>query len=217
MAVGLSESPSYPRHSHHTNYFFCHAAPWKTTEEQHTTSLKLVVLFLSSASLFPAFTFFSPSWWAPTFILTLVPFLSVQCALEMWPGGVGQCNAAPAPNRFIYGTHFSPFLDSKLLAALTPGAVLPAAPLFLLEMLHLPTLWLPPRTPPACIPSLWYLVHLASPVLMQLFRPTLVFKSLIPFCPLCIFSFCTFTTASCSWLFFVPPAFSSPFVSYRAL
>ena len=38
---------------------------------------------------------------AATFILTLIPSLPVQCALEMWPGGVGQCNATSAPNGSI--------------------------------------------------------------------------------------------------------------------
>ena len=39
---------------------------------------------------------------------------------------VGQCNAAHALIGFISSAHYSPFLDSELLAALTPGASLPA-------------------------------------------------------------------------------------------
>ena len=31
----------------------------------------------------------------------LAPCFPVQCALKMWPGGIGRCNAALAPNGFI--------------------------------------------------------------------------------------------------------------------
>ena len=44
------------------------------------------------------------------------------------------------------------FLDSKLLVALTPGAAIPVASLLLLKIPYLPTLWLRPRSPPACVP-----------------------------------------------------------------
>ena len=44
---------------------------------------------------------------------------------------------------------------------------------------HLPTLCLPPRTPPACMPPLCCLIHLTLPLLMQHSRSTLVFKPLI--------------------------------------
>ena len=47
------------------------------------------------------------------------------------------------------------------MAALAPGAALPVASLLLLEIPHLPKLCLPARTPPACIPPVCYLIHLA--------------------------------------------------------
>ena len=69
-----------------------------------------------------------------------VYLIPVQCALEMWPGWVGQCNAAHALTGSIQSAHYSPFLDSELLAALTPGTALPATSLLFLEILHLPAL-----------------------------------------------------------------------------
>ena len=54
--------------------------------------------------------------------------------------------------------------------------------------------------------SIWYTSNpqsgLSGPILlMQHLHPILAFKPLILSCPLCIFSLCTLTTASCSWLF----------------
>ena len=69
------------------------------------------------------------------------------------------------------------------MAALTRGAALPAGSLLFLEILHLPALWLPPRTPPAGIPPLLNLAHLASLLLMHHLHPTLAFKLLILFPP----------------------------------
>ena len=41
-----------------------------------------------------------------------------------------------------------------------------------------------PWTPPACLPPLCYLTHFAPPpMLIQLYRPTLVFKPLVPLLP----------------------------------
>ena len=83
--------------------FFRRAALWVTAEEQHAASLKSVAYLLSSpVSLLSVFvsSFVSFYWWATTFILTLVPFFPVECALEIWPGGV-QCSAAPALNESI--------------------------------------------------------------------------------------------------------------------
>ena len=45
---------------------------------------------------------------------------------------------------------------------------------------------------------------------MQHLHPTLTFKPLIFFRPLCIFSLCTLTTASCSWLFLLTSCFLFP-------
>ena len=45
---------------------------------------------------------------------------------------------------------------------------------------------------------------------MQHSHPTLTFKPLILFRPLCIFSLCTLTTVSCSWLFLFTSCFSFP-------
>ena len=45
---------------------------------------------------------------------------------------------------------------------------------------------------------------------MQHLHPTLIFKPLIFFRPLCIFSLCTLTTASCSWLFLFTSCFLFP-------
>ena len=86
--------------------FFRYAAPWTTAEGQHTASLKSVAcshFFFSHALLLPSFvsSFFFFSWWAVTFILTLAPSFLALCALEMWPGGASQCNAALAPNGSI--------------------------------------------------------------------------------------------------------------------
>ena len=47
-------------------------------------------------------------------------------------------------------------------------------------------------------------------LLMQHSHPTLALKSFILFCPLCIFSLCTLTTASCSWLFLFTSCFFFP-------
>ena len=86
--------------------FFRRAAPWTTAEGQHTASLKSVAcshFLFSPALILPSFvsSFFFFSWWAVTFILTLAPSFLALCALEMWPGGASQCNAAPAPNGSI--------------------------------------------------------------------------------------------------------------------
>ena len=69
------------------------------------------------------------------------------------------------------------------MAALTSGAALPVAFLLFLEIPHLPALCLSPRTPPAGIPPLLNLAHLASLLLMQRLKPTLAFKPLILFSP----------------------------------
>ena len=45
---------------------------------------------------------------------------------------------------------------------------------------------------------------------MQHSHPTLVFKLLIPFCPLHTSSLCSLTTASCSWLCLYTPCFLLP-------
>ena len=50
-------------------------------------------------------------------------------------------------------------------------------------------------------------------LLMQHLHPTLAFKPLFLFCPLCIFSLCTHTTASCSWLFLFTSCFFFPFLT----
>ena len=102
MAVGLPEGPSYPGHS---PLFFSLCCPLTTAEGQHTASLKSVACslffsFISPAPLVPIFVS-SFSWWAVTFIPTLAPSSPALCALEMWPGGASQCNAAPAPNGSI--------------------------------------------------------------------------------------------------------------------
>ena len=84
--------------------------------------------------------------------------------------------------------------------------------------------------PPCCVPdffgdptptstvtsssdsSSWYTstAQIWPPVLMQHSHPTLAFKPPIPFRPLCIFSFCTLATASCSWLFLCTSCFLFP-------
>ena len=63
--------------------------------------------------------------------------------------------------------------------------------MLLLEVPLLLTLSLPLRDSPACIPSLFYLVHLDPPLPMQRARPTLAFKPLTLFPPLRISSLCT--------------------------
>ena len=63
----------------------------------------------------------------------------------------------------------------------------PCCVLLFLRTPHLPTLCLPPWTPPDCLPPLCYLAHLASPLLMQHSRPTLLFKSLFPLPPISYF------------------------------
>ena len=54
-------------------------------------------------------------------------------------------------------------------------------------------------------------------LLTQHVRPTLAFKSLIPFRPLRIFSLCTLITASCSWLIFYTSCFLFPLDFLRIL
>ena len=84
--------------------FFRRDSPWTTAEEHHTAFLKLVACLLPSPAFFvPVFvsSFFFFSWWAVTFIPTLHPNFLAQCAQEMWPGRVSQCNAVPAPNGLI--------------------------------------------------------------------------------------------------------------------
>ena len=73
------------------------------------------------------------------------------------------------------------------MAVLTPGAALPD----FLEIPHLPALCLSPRTPPAGIPSLLNLAPSSDVALAP--HPHLQTSYL--FCPLCIFSLCTLTTA----------------------
>ena len=72
-------------------------------------------------------------------------------------------------------------------------------------------------TPTSTVPSSsdscsWYTStpNLAPSLLMQHLHPTLAFKPLILFRPLCIFSLCTLTTASCSWLFLFTFCFLFP-------
>ena len=100
MAVGLLEGPSYPRYS---PLFFHYAAPRTTAVGQHTASLKSVAcfLFLSSSAHLRLFILLLLLMWAVPFIPTLTPSFRALCALEMWPGGASQCNAAPAPNGSI--------------------------------------------------------------------------------------------------------------------
>ena len=101
--------------------------------------------------------------------------------------------------------HYSPFLDSELLAALTPGAALPA-------FFGDPT---PTSTATSSSDSSsWYTsTTQSSPLLlMQHSHPTLAFKYLILFPPTLygIFSFCILTTASCSWVFLFTSCFFFP-------
>ena len=56
---------------------------------------------------------------------------------------------------------------------------------------------------PVCLP----LLKSGPLLLMQHLHPTLAFKPLILFRPLCIFCLCTLTTASCSWLFLFTSCF----------
>ena len=55
------------------------------------------------------------------------------------------------------------------------------------------------------------------PLLMQHSRPTLTYKLLTPFCPLCLFFLCSLTTVSCSWLSFYAICFLSSSDSLRVL
>ena len=105
------------------------------------------------------------------------------------------------------------FLDSVLLAALTPGSALPVASLLLLEISYLPTLWLLPRTPPACIPPLLNLAHLAHSSNAALPPHPRLQTSLSPLRPLCIFSLCTLTPLHASSCFSAPRASSFPLTS----
>ena len=60
--------------------------------------------------------------------------------------------------------------------------------------------------------SSWYtFIAQSGPLLlMQHLHPTLTFKLVIFFRPLCIFSLCTLTTVSCSWLFLCTSCFLFP-------
>ena len=80
-------------------------------------------------------------------------------------------------NGFIQSAHYSPSLDSELLAALTPGSALSAAPLLVLEMLHLPALTSFSDS------SSWYtsIAQSGPLLLMQHSHPTLAFKPFILF------------------------------------
>ena len=65
------------------------------------------------------------------------------------------------------------------------------------------------RTPIACILPLINLAHLALFLQMQL-TPTTSSSHLFPFHQHRMFSLCTLTTASCSWLFFYGSCFLFP-------
>ena len=71
----------------------------------------------------------------------------------------------------------------------------------------LTTLWLPVRTPPTCIPPLY---NLASPLLMQHSRPTLVFKPLTLHLPNLYVLLLPLATVSCCWLSFYTSCLLSP-------
>ena len=63
--------------------------------------------------------------------------------------------------------------------------------------------------------SSWYTSTAQSGplLLMQHLHPTLTFKLLILFRPLCILSLCTLTTVSCSWLFLFTSCFLFPSIT----
>ena len=73
----------------------------------------------------------------------------------------------------------SPFLDSKLLKTLTPGAV----PLLLVEIPHLPTLRLRPQTPLACIPPLFNMSPLCHTSTHPRFQSSLAYFVSSPSAP----------------------------------
>ena len=145
MAVGLPEGPSYPGHS---PSFFRYAAPWTTAEGQHTASKSvacfhfffspallrflILLLFLMSGNVHP-----NPG---PIFPCSL-------CAENVtWRGKSVQCCTC---SKWVH-LRCSQLSLSKFraLGSSHSGAAPPAV-----------TLWLPPRTPPTCIPPLWNLAH----------------------------------------------------------
>ena len=95
-------------------------------------------------------------------------------------------------------------LDSKLLCSSgTSGAPFPA---FFGDSTPTSTV-----TSSSDSSSLYTFTAQSGPLpLMQHSHSTLTFKPLILFRPLCIFSFCTLTTASCSWLFLYTSCFLFP-------
>ena len=124
-------------------------------------------------------------------------FPCLVCARNV-TGGLGQCNATTAPNGSIKSAHYSSSPNSELLAALTLGAALCF-------------FW---RQHCDFFLGLFQLIYsycsIRPPLPVQHFRPTLTLKPLIPFRSLRIFSLCTLTTASCSWLSLYTSCFVSP-------
>ena len=91
MAVVLPEGRSYPLD-------FSPCCPLNDAEGQHSGSLSWVTCpFFSVSRILLISGNVHPN-------LGPVP---AQCAVEMWPGGVGLYNAAPALNVSIQGAHFS--------------------------------------------------------------------------------------------------------------
>ena len=93
------------------------------------------------------------------------------------------------------------------MAALTPGAALPA--------------FFGDSTPTSTVSfssgsSSWYtFIAQSGPLLlMQHSHPTVTFKHLILFPSICIFSLCILTTASCLWLFFFTSCFLFPSLTF---
>ena len=159
MSVGLSEGPSYPGHSPHTNHFFaCFSLNDRRRVARTLFKIGLSSLFscLSLARLFILLLLLMSGNVHPN----LCPVFSCSvCAGNVtWRGRSVQC--CTCTNWGHLKSSLTSLLDSELLADLTPGASLPDASLLFLEIPHLPALSLPPRTPPAGIPPLLNLAHL---------------------------------------------------------
>ena len=102
MAVGLPEGPSYPGHPL-TQTIFSLRCP---VNDHRKAAFRLSKI----GRLRFLFSYLFPSLFLLIIILLVIsgnvhpsfgPIFSVQCVLEMWPGEVGWCNAAPPSNRYI--------------------------------------------------------------------------------------------------------------------
>ena len=159
MAVGIPEGPSYPGHFPPHKPFFA--------------VLPLNDCRRTAYSLFKIGLFFLFSCLSLTHLLILLPMIvnvhsnpcpvfpwSVCTGNVIWRGRSVQC--CTCSNWVYLKCSLHSFSRFRALGSTHSWSWPPCfVPAFLVEIPHLPALWLPPRTLPANISQLLNLVHLA--------------------------------------------------------